>query len=61
MKVFITSFLDVGLTFYFGCYIDVIKVYCQDMVTEHPEDITEGARMNIITDFLSCLHTNTGT
>ena len=48
MKVFITSFLDVRSMFYFGCYKDVIKIHCQDIIIEHPEDVIQGARMNVI-------------
>ena len=48
IKVFIMSFLDVVKMFYFGCYIDVIKIRCQDVIIEHPQDIIEEARMNVI-------------
>ncbi len=33
-------------TFNFGCY--AIKTRCQDIIIEHLEDVTEGARMNVI-------------
>ena len=49
MKVFITSFLDVGRTSCFGCYMNVNKRHCQDIIIEHPKDVIQGTRMKIIT------------
>ena len=35
------------MTSYFGCYMDVIKRRCQDIIIEHPKDIIQGAGMYV--------------